>query len=298
MKKPQKIVALILAGLFVYLSIFTWNLRTGYLDALSTRTGLDISGFVIRPGLWVAEQATGFWEGYIYLVGLKQENDALTLEIQSLQRENMLLTAEARAADRLEALLDFAPPQKWRFNGARVIAQRMGPAGVLDTFVVDKGATFGVHDDMPVAGVDGVAGRVLHTGTTASSVLLLTDPNSRIAVVGDANRSPGVLTGQGYGQPLTVRFVNLNALIDAGELLRTSGLSGIFPKGLPVARVTKVQRSDVSLFLTVEAEPLVDVAAMEEVLLLTRVTAPPSETPPEPSGDGPDEEPAGHAAGQ
>ena len=274
MKRPQKIAVVIVAGFFVYLSIFTWNLRTGYLDALSSRTGLDVSGFIIRPGLWVSDQVTGFWDRYIYLVGLKQENDALREDMAKVQGENMLLTAKARSAERLERLLSFAPPEGWGFRGARVIAHRMGPAGALDTFAVDAGASSGVVDDMPVVGVEGVAGRVLNTGVTASSVLLLTDANSRIAVVGDVNRSPGMLAGQGYGAPLAVRFVNLNALIDPGELLRTSGLSGIYPKGLPVARVTRVQRSDISLFLAVEAEPLVDVAVMEEVLLLERRIAP------------------------
>jgi len=260
----------VVAGLFLYLSIYTWNLRTGHLDALSSYTGLDISGFILRPGIWVSDQVVGFWERYIYLVALKQRNDDLREEADRLRRENMLMGARARSAERLETLLGFRSPEQWNFSGARVIAQRMGPAGVLATITVDRGSASGIRPDMPVVTPSGVVGRVLETGATTASVLLLTDANSRIAVIGDENRSPGMLSGQGYGQPLTLRFVNLNALIDSGELLLSSGLSGLYPKGLPVARVTKVQRSDISLFLTVEAEPLVDVAGVEEVLLLDR----------------------------
>ncbi|WP_419785739.1 rod shape-determining protein MreC [Pseudodesulfovibrio sp.] len=270
MKRPQKIAAVVVAGLFLYLSIYTWNLRTGYLDALSSYTGLDISGFVLRPGLWVSDQVVGFWERYIYLVALKQQNDELREEAAKLRRDHMIMAARARSAERLEKLLGFRAPEQWDFSGARVIAQRMGPAGVLDTITVDRGSASGVQADMPVVTPLGVVGRVLETGGTTSSVLLLTDANSRIAVIGDQNRSPGMLAGQGFGQPLTLRFVNLNAAIDSGELLLSSGLSGLYPKGLPVARVTKVQRSDISLFLTVEAEPLVDMAGLEEVLLLNR----------------------------
>ena len=270
MKRPQKIAIAVVAGLFLYLSMYTWNLRTGHLDALSSYTGLDISGFILRPGLWVSDQVSGFWNRYIYLVALKQQNDELTAEAAGLRRANMLLRDRAQSAARLEKLLGFRGPDGWSFSGARVVAHRMGPAGVLSTLTVDRGSASGVEPDMPVITPDGVAGRVLETGAAASSVLLLTDPNSRIAVIGDQNRSPGMLSGQGYGQPLSVRFVNLNALIDSGELLLSSGLSGLYPKGLPVARVTKVQRSDISLFLTVEAEPLVDVAGVEEVLLLRR----------------------------
>lgn len=270
MTSPKKIVIVVVAGLFVYLSMYTWNLRTGYLDALSTYTGLDVSGLVLRPGLWVSDKVVGFWERYVYLVGLKQENDAFKEQVAELRQTNMFMRAEARSAKRVGQLLDFVPPVRWESAGARVIAHRMGPAGSLATIAVDRGSTSGVENDMPVVCLDGVVGRVWQAGAATSSVLLVTDSNSQIAVLGDLNRSPGMLSGQGYGEPMLLRFVNLNALIDPGELLVSSGLSGIFPKGLPVARVTKVQRSDISLFLTIEAEPLVDMAGVEDVLLLGR----------------------------
>ncbi len=286
MRGPKKIAVLIVAGLFVYLSMYTWNLRTGHLDALSSYTGLDVSSFILRPGLWVSDKVTGFWDRYVFLMGLKQQNDELLDENSDLKREIMLLSSRSRSAERLEELLHFSPPEKWEFSGARVIAQRMGPAGMLDTVAVDKGSAFGVDADMPVVSLDGIVGRILNTGFVTSSVLLLTDSNSRIAVIGESNRSPGMLSGKGYGEMLELRYVNLNAVIEPGELLLSSGLSGIYPKGLPVARVSKVQRSDISLFLTILAEPLVDVAGLEEVLLLKRAPVnPASEAPDAPAGE-------------
>jgi rod shape-determining protein MreC len=277
LRGQKRLAILIVACLFVYLSLYTWNLRTGHLDALSSYTGLDISGVVLRPGIWVSDKVSDFWTRYIYLVGLKQENDALKEEASNLRRTNMLMNAQASSAKRLEALLGFTPPDQWTFSGARVIGHRMGPVGVLDTLTVDKGRAEGVVDDMPVVSLSGVVGRILRTGAATSTVLLLTDPNSRIAVIGDKNRSPGMLSGQGYGKPLLLRYINLNAIIDPNELLLSSGLSGIYPKGLPVARVTKIQRSDISLFLTVLAEPLVDMSGLEEVLLLNREPDSPAE---------------------
>jgi len=268
--RPKKIATALVVGIFVYLSMYTWNLRTGHLDALSSYTGLDISGFVLKPGIWVKDQVLEFVERYVYLVDLKQKNDDLTSQVAELKLSNMLLSDRAGAAKRLERLLTFEPPKLWGYSGARVIAHRMGPAGVLDTMTVDKGSVAGTEADMPVVALDGVVGRILETGATVSTVLLITDSNSRIAVVGADQRSPGMLSGQGYGEPLKLRFVNLNASIEPGEILLSSGLSGIYPKGLPVARVTKVQRSDISLFLSVLAEPLVNVAGQEEVLLLKR----------------------------
>jgi len=274
MTKPKRIASIIVAGLFVYLSLYTWNLRTGHLDALSSYTGLDISGTVLRPGIWVSDRVLEFWNRYIYLVGLKQENDALKKTAAELRGANMLLHSRAESAARFEKLLSFVPPEQWTYSGMRVIGHRMGPAGSLSTLTADKGAASGVAEDMPVAALDGVVGRILRTGAATSTVLLLTDPNSSIAVMGDTNRSPGMLAGQGYGKPLMLRYINQNAIIDPDELLLSSGLSGIYPKGLPVARVTKIQRSDISLFLTVLAEPLVDMAGLEEVLLLRRAPGP------------------------
>ncbi|WP_319541174.1 rod shape-determining protein MreC [uncultured Pseudodesulfovibrio sp.] len=280
MKGPKRIAVIILAGLFVYLSLYTWNLRTGHLDALSSYTGLDVSGAILRPGIWVTDQIGDFWMRYIYLVGLKQENDDLKGQAAELRRENMLLHSQARSAERLEDLLKFTPPDQWEYFGARVIAHRMGPAGALDTIAVDKGSSADVEDDMPAVSLKGVVGRVLRTGAATSTILLLTDPNSRIAVIGAEHRSPAMLAGQGYGKQLILRYINQNAPIEPNELLLSSGLSGIFPKGLPVARVTRIQRSDISLFLTVMAEPLVDMAGLEEILLLKRTPGKlPDETP-------------------
>ena len=270
MRKPKKIAFVILAGLFVYLSLYTWNLRTGYLDAFSDYIGFDLTGYVLRPGQWVATKASNFWERYIYLVGLKQENDELRLHAGELRRQNMLMASQARAVQRLEQLLGFSPPKKWNFSGARVMAHRMGPAGVLDSIAVDKGALSGIEPDQPVVSLDGVVGRIMDTGATVSQVLLISDANSRIAVLGEKHRSPGLASGQGYGKPLRVQYMNLNDEIEPGELLLSSGLSGLYPKGLPVARVVRVQRSELSLFLFVEAEPLVNMASLEEVMILQR----------------------------
>ena len=73
----------------------------------------------------------------------------------------------------------------------------------------------------------------------------------------------------------------LNAPLDMGEVLVSSGLDGIFPKGLPVAEVTAIERSDISLFLTVHARPLVDYNSLEEVLLFTRIPGSAPEEDPE-----------------
>lgn len=269
--KLKRVALFFLVGLFLYLGLYTWNLRTGHLDSLASSLGLEFATWVIRPGKWVGDKVDSLVEEYVSLVNVQQENQRLAKEVQRLVLENVALKEKARSALRLERLLGFTPPPGWDFRGARVVGKGMGPAAALRTIVLDQGAFSGVHPDTPVITPEGVVGRVMRVGSTASTVLLAHDPNSRIPVIGEATRTQGIAYGDGPGRDLTINYVNLNAPLEPGEVLVTSGVAGVFPKGLPVAVVTEVERSDISLFLTVKARPLADPDRLEEVLVLQAV---------------------------
>lgn len=271
---PKKIAIFFVAGLFVYLSLYTWNLRSGTLTRLSTYSGLDSVGMALRPGKWFGARFEDFLDRYVSLVGLKQQNEALEEEIKALRLENMTLRERAEATARVEKLLGFPEPPGWRREGARVVAQRVGPTAILETILVDRGKLSGAVEDTPVLCPEGVVGRIYRAGMTVATVLLLTDPSSRIAVVGSQNRAAGIVYGVGAGDPLVVKYVALKSTMEPGEILVTSGMDGVFPKGLPVARVTSVKREEGTLFMDVQAEPLVDPPHLEEVLLLKRAGKP------------------------
>jgi rod shape-determining protein MreC len=271
---PKKIAIFLVAGLFVYLSLYTWNLRSGHLTRLSTYTGLDSVGMVLRPGKWLGGKGESFIERYIDLVGLKQENEALEADVKALRLENMTLRERAEATSRVEKLLGFPDPPEWKREGARVIAHRVGPTAILETILVDRGKRSGAVADTPVLSTEGVVGRVYRSGLTVATVLLLTDPASRIAVVGRDNRAAGIIYGMGAGEKLVVKYVGFTSTLDPKEVLVTSGMDGVYPKGLPVARVTSVKREEGTLFMDVQAEPLVDIPHLEEVLLLKRAAQP------------------------
>lgn len=186
------------------------------------------------------------------------------------------LYEESAEARRLRGLLEVSPPEPWDMAGARVIAHRLGPNAALETVLVDKGSLTGAVLNTPVITPAGVVGRVVRVSAHSANVLLLTDPNSRISVIGRDSRTPGILCGTGAEGVLELLYVPLNAPLKAGEILVTSGLAGIFPKGLPVARVSRIELSDISLFQTVTAEPLAYPRRQEEVLLL-QVSAPAEE---------------------
>lgn len=270
----KRVAILLVAGLFVYLSLYTWNLRSGHLTRLSTYSGLDGVGTVVRPGRWLGGLAGDFVERYVSLVGLKQQNEALETEVKALRLENMTLRERAEATARVERLLGFPEPPEWKREGARVVAHRVGPTAILETILVDRGKLSGAVEDTPVLSPEGVVGRIFRAGLTVSTVLLLIDPSSRIAVVGRDNRAAGIVYGMGADEKLVVKYVGLTSTIEAGEVLVTSGMDGVYPKGLPVARVSAVKREEGTLFMDVQAEPLVDILRLEEVLLLKRAAQP------------------------
>lgn len=266
----KRVVIVIVALLILYMSLYTWNVKSGVIDRLAASTGLEFTVWVLAPGHFVHDRVTTMVDRYVWLVGLREENDRLRAHVQRLTLANAGLREEAAQSGRLRGLLGFAPPRGWSRVGARVVSHEMGPMGVLETITIDRGSRHGLAEDQPVLVPGGVVGSVLKPGLSGGVVMLITDPNSRVAVLGDASRTTGVLAGRGPGTLLTVEYVPLNAPLAEGELLVTSGLGSIFPKGIPAARVVSITRDDTSLFQRVLAEPLVPLRDLEEVLVLSR----------------------------
>ncbi len=258
--------------IFLLLSIYTWNWRTGVLDGITGKTGLEIVAWVSLPLRWTREQARSSWDSYVQLGEVRQENEQLWAKVTDLYLQLSRLHEDAAEVSRLRALQDFQPPEDWLLEGGRVVAARFGPHAVVESVLVDKGTRVGVFENAPVITPLGVVGRVLRSSPSFSNVLLVTDPNSRVAIMGRDHRTQGILVGSGPQRALQMQYVPLNDLLGEGEILVTSGMDGIFPKGLPVARVERIDRPSTSLFQIVEASPLVDLRNLEEVLLVLNLT--------------------------
>jgi rod shape-determining protein MreC len=136
--------------------------------------------------------------------------------------------------------------------------------------LIDVGTAHGVRPNDPVVSTRGVVGRIAKPGLHFSTVLLLSDVSSRIPVITSDGRVPAIVQGQGPGAFLEVKFIPRNDPVNPGEILLSSGQGGVFPKGIPVARVVEVTPADVSLFQKVYAEPLLALRYYEELLVLSR----------------------------
>lgn len=254
--------------LLVYLGSYSWNQRTHFLDTIVTNIGLETSGYVIKSVLFVQDTIRDTWNNYIDLVSVREENESLKQELFQTKMNQIISNEEKAELLRLRKLLLLSPPKGWEIQATRVLAGRMGSNAALATVIIDRGYLTGSTPGTPAMTEDGIVGRVFRAGPTTSTVLLLVDPGSRIAVVSQKSRVQGILVGSGPMAPLEMRFVSRNRTIKSGEILITSGLDEAFPKGIPVATITTVTDSDLSPFKSIQAIPLATISDIEELLLL------------------------------
>lgn len=224
---------------------------------------------MLSPVVWVKDQCIGYWRKYMALIDVAEENDRLREDLRRAHAYANLVAEERSELERLRKLLGLKALHERPAFAARIIAWRFGPQAARSTFTVNKGYLDGALVGTPVVTDAGVVGRVLRSAPHAATVLMLTDPGFRLAVISQETRTPGIVTGSaGRSKRLELAYVAQNARIKPGELLITSGLDGAFPKGIPVGIVTAVMPGNEILFLQVHAQPLVDIDRLEEVLLL------------------------------
>ncbi len=274
MKAINSFTKAAILAFFLYLAIFTWNWKTGALDSLSSKVGLEIVGKILYPGKWVQKNVYLLWKDYIDLRHVREENKELKKEIIALKLQHMSLEVKVREWKRLIKLLHFSPLPRWNFLGARVLFYRVSPTNVLSSFTIGIGSHEGVLKDSPVVVPDGLIGKVIKVSPNYATVLLITDSNSRVPVIASITRTKGILQGKGSLSTLEVLYIPYTAPLKKGDIFLTSGLGGIFPKGIPVARIKKIQENPASLFKRVIASPVVDLANIEEVFVLKRKSIP------------------------
>ena len=225
--------------------------------------------WLMRP-LQIAAQATSGWligiqENYVTLSGFKLENERLRNRIQTLEVERQKLFEAEATHRKLQQLLDFRAQLPGKSVTASIIAD--SASSWFQGCVLDKGSTDGVQKDMAVVTPLGVVGKVVSTSTRSAKVILLTDANSGIDVLIQRTRSRGIVSGS-LESGLVLKYMKRSEDIQVGDRLITSGLDGVFPKGLMVGAVTKVNKQNVGLFQFVEVLPAVQPSRVEEVLVV------------------------------
>jgi rod shape-determining protein MreC len=218
---------------------------------------------------WTVRGVASAWEGYVALRGSHRRAAELEGKVIALELERQQLLADRGEAERLRKLLAFAEgSSQRRYVGARVVGVRLGTSG-RQLLTVDRGADDGLARMMPVVVADGVVGRVHEVQGRSADVLVVTDLNSAIAVRVERTRARGNVRGTGKPDLCKLEYALRTEDVAEGDALVTSGTDGVFPRGLPVGKVTQIEREKHGLFLDARVLPAVDVTRVEEVLVVT-----------------------------
>jgi rod shape-determining protein MreC len=196
---------------------------------------------------------------------LRRENDQLKLQ-------QVQMAAITRENDQLRALLGWQRTAPWKIKLANVSMH--DPANWWNTVQIDLGSRDGVQTNMPVLTPDGLVGRVSAVGFFSSQVVLIGDRNCLVsAQVDDPTHDIGVLTSPGPQGTAGTSLVDMNYLsrtasLKAGENVFTSGLGGVFPKGILIGRVLDAQAGESGLATSARVKLNVDLGALEQVGVL------------------------------
>jgi len=214
--------------------------------------------YVTRPVRGAIAWVTDLGVSRSQLEQLRQQNEQLRATVAELE--------EARLEnERLKVLLRIARSADLESVGAHVIGR---PTNSWDGIItIDRGSDDGLASGMPVVGPLGLLGQTVEVSGSSSKVRLITDQRSGVAAMIQRSRVEGVVRGSIDGR-LTLDFVSVDTTVTAGDVVITSGMGGVFPKGLVIGEVTDVVRNPGALQQAIAVRPGGDPSGLEEVLVL------------------------------
>ena len=225
--------------------------------------------FVVSPFIKVTAATihgvTSIWQDYVDLRTLREENKRLQFEASTLKRRLDQLQEQALETQRLQRLLAMRDSSQAEFLTARVVGK--DATNWFKTILLDCGSMEGVRRNQPVLAPNGLVGRVVEVTPTSARVQLLTDPVSAVGGLIQRTRVTGIVSGN-LGAGARVRYLPLMGDVVVGEEVVTSGMGGVFPKGIPIGRIATVERKSGVLFQEATLTPAVDLSRLEEVLIL------------------------------
>lgn len=205
------------------------------------------------------------WFKYFELINARKENIRLKEQIISLKTENYRDQELLATHRRLQKLLQFAETTDQAVMAAQVIGR--DPSGLFQSVIINKGKTSGLSVNMPVVNEDGIVGRIVSVSNNYSKVLLLIDQNSAVDCIIQRSRDTGIVKGL-TSDTCIMDYVLKTSDIRVEDIIITSGIGGIFPKGVPVGKVNDIKDPSDELFREVKIKPFVDFSKLEEILII------------------------------
>jgi rod shape-determining protein MreC len=226
---------------------------------------LDVAAPVERLIRMPLNKTIIVWNHYLFLVGLGEENRLLKRDNDQLKNQLLRYQEGYLEGLRLQKLLNLQDQVDYVSMTARVIG--IDQKSLIKTILINKGTSHGIRNGLPVMNDQGALGRIVETSWHVSRVLLITDGNSNVDALLQGTRVQGILQGSGTMRCM-LKYVAKTEEVKAGDLVVSSGMTEIFPKGLLLGTVIRADKNDPGLFQRIEVAPAVDFTRQEEVLVL------------------------------
>jgi rod shape-determining protein MreC len=235
----------------------------GRTDAIG-RVLLDLMGPFQRVGAVMSRGLDRAWTEAATLFRRRAEVEALQRHLVTLAARSVRLAEVELENERLRALLGF----RERLTGDVIAASVIGrdATGLARTLTIDRGERDGVAKGAAVLAPAGVVGQVFLVGADTARVLLITDHNSGLDAIVQRTRARGIIEGAA-GDGCALKYVKRTEDLVPDDVIVTSGVDGIFPRGLPVGRIDVVDKRGQGLFQDASVTPFVDFERLEEVLV-------------------------------
>jgi rod shape-determining protein MreC len=209
----------------------------------------------------------GFVHDYFALVGVRRENVELKQQLAQYASQQARMEELENENHRLADLLELRDALQTKAVAVDVIGS---DANALErTVIVGQGSQNGLRRDMAVIANEGVVGRILMVAPDAARVLLIDDHNSALDAIDQRSRARGIVAGV-IEDGLVMKYVDRSEDLKRGDRIVTSGMDGIFPRGLLVGEVGRVSQEGPGLFLNVEVIPAVNFRKLEQLMVLTQ----------------------------
>jgi len=205
------------------------------------------------------------WRHYFYLVATSQENVSLKQKLRQAEEKNMQLNEIVIANVRLRKLLNFRKNTKHSYLSAEVVGK--DPSPWFKTIIIDKGRAEGVAKGFPVLIPEGIVGLVMTAAKHYAKVLFLIDPNSAVDAMVQRTRARGIIKG-GTADVYQFKYVMRQHDVRVGDTVISSGLDGVYPKGVGIGRVLTVSKKNTGIFQEITVAASVDFEKLEEVFVL------------------------------
>ncbi len=231
---------------------------------LTTSARSSVSDRLRAPLGWIGEGGRGAWY-IVHWRRLAHEVEALRGERDRLIGEVVVLREASQENERLRSLLSFRKEFTGRTVPARVIGR--DPVRWSHSLILDRGRKAGIREGAAVVTPGGLVGRISEVGSVTSKVLLLLDPNCRLAGLVQRTRESGLVTGSADGR-LRMFYLPETTASLVGDTVITAGLGGHYPKGLLIGTVHALHREVDGLSATALIDPAIAAERLEEVLVV------------------------------